>query len=252
FDYATGEAVELGRALRLPNASLRRKLELEQPEGCAWHGCDRPVAWTEAHHIEHWADGGPTSAENLILLCRFHHGRIHTAGWSVEKTGPGQAVITHHDGHGSQGGDDSEGCGCSDWRTDRDMDAENEGTEWDVFPTGLYRSEWSETMKHDLDALAQAIDRDRAIAAMRAAKAKCRARFAAPGQARQAEAAPDQTTPAPIDYGPPPFLTCPSRQTAGGSAATPSSAARPAWVRAPRHAQSRKPSPPHTLPSLPA
>jgi hypothetical protein len=34
FNYATGEAVELGRALRLPNAALRRKLELEQPEGC--------------------------------------------------------------------------------------------------------------------------------------------------------------------------------------------------------------------------
>jgi hypothetical protein len=80
FNYTTGEAVELGRAMRLPNASLRRKLELEQPEGCAWHGCDRPVAWTEAHHIQHWADGGPTTAENLILLCRFHHGRIQTGG----------------------------------------------------------------------------------------------------------------------------------------------------------------------------
>ncbi|MEV3938805.1 DUF222 domain-containing protein, partial [Glycomyces sp. NPDC049804] len=174
FDYTKGEAVELGRALRLPNAALRRKLELEQPEGCAWQGCDRPVAWTEAHHIQHWADGGPTVAENLILLCRFHHGRIHTAGWSVEKTGPGQAVITHHDGQGGQGGNDSEGCGCSDWRTDRDMDAENEGTEWDVFPTGLYRTEWSEAMKPDLDALTEAIERDRAIKAMRTAKAKCR------------------------------------------------------------------------------
>ncbi|WP_030157767.1 HNH endonuclease signature motif containing protein, partial [Glycomyces sp. NRRL B-16210] len=78
FNYATGEAVELGRALRLPNTALRRKLELEQPGGCAWQGCDRPVAWTEAHHLQHWADGGPTVAENLILLCRFHHGRIHT------------------------------------------------------------------------------------------------------------------------------------------------------------------------------
>ncbi|MCD0444171.1 HNH endonuclease, partial [Glycomyces sp. A-F 0318] len=97
FNYATGEAVELGRALRLPNAALRRKLELEQPGGCVWHGCSRPVAWTEAHHIIHWADGGPTNAANLILVCRFHHGRLHTPGWTVTKTGPGQAVITHHD-----------------------------------------------------------------------------------------------------------------------------------------------------------
>ncbi|MDA1361496.1 hypothetical protein O1R50_17845 [Glycomyces luteolus] len=34
FNYRTGEAVELGRAERLPNTALRRKLELEQPDGC--------------------------------------------------------------------------------------------------------------------------------------------------------------------------------------------------------------------------
>ncbi len=103
FNYATGEALELGRALRLPNTALRRKLELEQPEGCAWNGCSLPIAWTEAHHITHWADGGLTNAANLILLCRFHHGRIHTAGWTVEKTGPGQAIITHHEDHENNG-----------------------------------------------------------------------------------------------------------------------------------------------------
>ncbi|MBO3735900.1 HNH endonuclease signature motif containing protein, partial [Glycomyces niveus] len=198
FNYATGEAVELGRTLRLPNAALRRKLELEQPEGCAWSGCDRPVAWTEAHHLQHWADGGPTTAENLILLCRFHHGRIHTPGWSVEKTGPGTAVITHHDGHESAPEEHS-GCGCADWRTDADMDTENEGTERDVFPTGLYRTEWSQAMKPDLDALTQAIDRDRCLAAIKAAKAKCREKFGAP-------------TPVPV-------LGCPSGRPLGESAA---------------------------------
>jgi hypothetical protein len=217
FNYTTGEAVELGRAMRLPNASLRRKLELEQPEGCAWQGCDRPVAWTEAHHIQHWADGGSTAAENLILLCRFHHGRIHTTGWSVEKTGPGQAIITHHDGHEGPGGNDNQACGCSDWRTDTDMDTEHAGSDWDVFPTGLYRSEWSETMKPDLDGMAEAIDRDRAITAMRAAKARCRAKFATPERA-----APEQVAPVPI-----PVLGCPSGRLLGGSAAKQHHAAQP-------------------------
>ncbi|GAB3660144.1 hypothetical protein [Glycomyces tarimensis] len=55
FNYRTGEALELGRALRLPNSALRRKLELEQPGGCAWNGCLAPVQWTEAHHIRHWS-----------------------------------------------------------------------------------------------------------------------------------------------------------------------------------------------------
>ncbi|WP_030158342.1 HNH endonuclease signature motif containing protein [Glycomyces sp. NRRL B-16210] len=178
FNYKSGEAIELGRALRLPNTALRRKLELEQPEGCAWQGCDRPVAWTEAHHITHWADGGPTVAENLILLCRFHHGRIHTSGWSVEKTGPGQALITHHD-HESSAEARGE-CGCSDWRTDADMDAENRGSDWDVFPTGLYRSEWAENMKLELDARAEAVEQARCLEQIRAARAKCREKFSKP------------------------------------------------------------------------
>ncbi|GAB3993289.1 hypothetical protein GCM10029992_04560 [Glycomyces albus] len=90
FDYESGEAVELGRSMRLPNTALRRKLELEQPGGCAWSGCSRPVHWTEAHHLRHWADGGDTVAENLILLCRFHHGRIHTPAGPSPRPDPGK------------------------------------------------------------------------------------------------------------------------------------------------------------------
>ncbi|MQM28079.1 HNH endonuclease signature motif containing protein [Glycomyces albidus] len=172
FDYDTGEAVELGRSARLPNASLRRKLELEQPEGCAWHGCGRPVAWTEAHHIRHWADGGDTNADNLILLCRFHHGRIHTTGWVVEKTGPGQALITHHEGHGVDSG-----CGCSDWRTDADLEADFRGDIADVFPTGLFPEERGPKTKSALTERAEAAEQARCVAAIKAAKAKARERF---------------------------------------------------------------------------
>ena len=172
FDYATGEAVELGRALRLPNVALRRKLELEQPGGCAWEGCGRPVSWCEAHHLQHWVDGGPTDAENLILLCRFHHGRIHTVNWTVTKTGPGRAHIVHHDhpyDHSARADacesraetetgvarDGEDTCGCSDWRTDTDMDTLFEGDPKNLFPTGLYPTEWSEAMRLDLEAIAE-------------------------------------------------------------------------------------------------
>ncbi|HEX2145594.1 MAG TPA: HNH endonuclease signature motif containing protein, partial [Glycomyces sp.] len=205
FNYRSGEAVELGRAMRLPNTALRRKLELEQPEGCAWSGCGRPVAWTEAHHLQHWADGGATTAENLILLCRFHHGRIHTGGWSVEKTGPGQAVITHHEGHGTTETQSGQHCGCSDYRTDADLDAENQGSDWDVFPTGLYRSEWSEAMKPDLDGHAEMVDRHRCLKTLKAAKAKARERFRTsepPRQAMASTAVGSGTEPAQVSIGP--------------------------------------------------
>src|SRR5690606_18822972 len=192
LNYTTGEAIELGRTLRLPNTALRRKLELEQPDGCAWSGCGRPVQWTEAHHIRHWADGGPTVAANLILLCRFHHGRIHTPGWTITKTGPGKALIVHHDDHATDPDetDPEMRCGCSDYRTDVDLDLDFHDDAANIFPTGLYPEEWSERLTPDLNTAAEAIEHQRIEAELKEAKARVRARFTAP------ESAPE-TTPAP-------------------------------------------------------
>ena len=36
-----------------------------------------------AHHLTHWADGGPTALGNLVLLCGHHHRTIHTTPWQV-------------------------------------------------------------------------------------------------------------------------------------------------------------------------
>ncbi|GAB3648528.1 HNH endonuclease [Glycomyces tarimensis] len=266
FNYRTGEAIELGRALRLPNSALRRKLELEQPGGCAWTGCLAPVQWTEAHHIRHWANGGPTVAENLILLCRFHHGRIHTPGWTMQKTGPGKALIVHHDGH--EDTDPDLTCGCSDWRTDTDLDADFADDIANAFPTGLYPEEWSETLKPDLEAAAEQADLEDALAAAKAARAKLRARFTTPtprpepatepepasapepgqGQRREYETAtpfgePRRTRdlasaiPAP-DYGPPPFLIRPLRDAVAGKAPHRAPARSRQRLRAHSHARS--------------
>jgi hypothetical protein len=38
----------------------------------------------DAHHIQHWADGGETSMDNLVLLCRTHHRLVHEAGYGVQ------------------------------------------------------------------------------------------------------------------------------------------------------------------------
>lgn len=45
--------------------------------GCVVGGCQVPARWTDAHHIRHWLDGGPTSLNNLVLLCRHHHTLVH-------------------------------------------------------------------------------------------------------------------------------------------------------------------------------
>ncbi|WP_157408421.1 HNH endonuclease signature motif containing protein [Actinoplanes sp. N902-109] len=79
-----GQVLDVGRARRLVTAPLRRALSVRDG-GCAHPGCDRPPRWTDAHHIRPWTAGGPTSLDNLVLLCRHHHRMIHDerSGWRV-------------------------------------------------------------------------------------------------------------------------------------------------------------------------
>jgi hypothetical protein len=45
--------------------------------------CCRGCVHLHAHHIVHWADGGPTIVENLIMVCSHHHRLLHDDGWGV-------------------------------------------------------------------------------------------------------------------------------------------------------------------------
>ena len=45
-----------------------------------------PPAWSEAHHVIPWIDGGPTDLDNLCLLCGFHHREFQRRGWAVRMT----------------------------------------------------------------------------------------------------------------------------------------------------------------------
>jgi Domain of unknown function (DUF222) len=74
--------LDLGRKTKVVPASLRRALVVRDRH-CRFPGCDRPPSWSDAHHVRHWADGGPTCLGNLVLLCRPHHRLIHR-GYRVE------------------------------------------------------------------------------------------------------------------------------------------------------------------------
>jgi HNH endonuclease len=43
-----------------------------------------------AHHIQHWIDGGPTSLDNLLLLCGHHQRLVHAGPWRVALRPTGQ------------------------------------------------------------------------------------------------------------------------------------------------------------------
>ena len=75
------EVLDLGRSVRLVSPAQRRALVVRDG-GCVFPGCDRPPAFTDAHHLRHWIDGGATDLANLALVCRRHHRLVH-AGWEL-------------------------------------------------------------------------------------------------------------------------------------------------------------------------
>jgi hypothetical protein len=80
-----GRPLSVGRKTRAVPPALRRALA-SRDRGCRFPGCMSRCS-VDAHHIEHWARGGPTSLENLVQLCRFHHRLLHEGGFSVERAG---------------------------------------------------------------------------------------------------------------------------------------------------------------------
>jgi len=89
---SASQPLDVGRSTSVVPQAIRRAL-VARDRGCAFPGCDRPPGWCDAHHVWHWADGGPTSLDNLVLLCGFHHRLVHHSGWSVEIGADGLPVF---------------------------------------------------------------------------------------------------------------------------------------------------------------
>jgi HNH endonuclease/Domain of unknown function (DUF222) len=80
--------VDVGRSERVVPGATRRALNIRD-RGCRWPGCDRSASWTAAHHVVHWAHGGRTDLENLVLLCNRHHWSVHEGGWQLVRADDG-------------------------------------------------------------------------------------------------------------------------------------------------------------------
>ena len=74
----TSQILDQGRTKRIFTPAQRLAMA-DRDRGCTYPGCDRPPAWTEAHHIDWWAkDSGTTNLERGTLLCAPHHHWVHT------------------------------------------------------------------------------------------------------------------------------------------------------------------------------
>lgn len=79
---AGGEPLSVGRKTRSIPPAIRRALN-SRDRCCAYPGCEQE-RFVDAHHLRHWADGGETSLDNLVLLCRRHHRLVHEGGVTIE------------------------------------------------------------------------------------------------------------------------------------------------------------------------
>jgi hypothetical protein len=88
-----GRVLNIGRRTRTVPASIARALAIRD-KTCRVPGCCES-RYVDAHHIKHWADGGETSLDNLVTLCRAHHRQLHQGDFTItaQKTETGQHLV---------------------------------------------------------------------------------------------------------------------------------------------------------------
>lgn len=86
-----GNVLNIGRRSRTIPPSIQRALNLRDLS-CRYPGCCT-TNYLDAHHIKHWADGGATRLDNLLMLCRHHHRALHNNGFTI-RVNDSQIVFT--------------------------------------------------------------------------------------------------------------------------------------------------------------
>jgi hypothetical protein len=79
------QPLDVGRRRRFHTKAQRIAMAVRD-KGCVAMGCERPTAACDAHHLIQWANGGDTSVEGGVLLCRRHHTLAHHQDYE----------LTHH------------------------------------------------------------------------------------------------------------------------------------------------------------
>ena len=82
----SGKLLDLGRGSRTIPRRLRRHV-LGRDGGCTVDGCPSHYR-LQIHHVQPWAYGGTTDADNLITLCWYHHHvAVHREGLQIQRIG---------------------------------------------------------------------------------------------------------------------------------------------------------------------
>ena len=82
---AGGNVLAVGRRTRTPSPALRRAVRERDRHRCRFPGCESRRV--DLHHIRYWSNGGHTSQDNLLSLCRRHHRVVHDKGYIITTNG---------------------------------------------------------------------------------------------------------------------------------------------------------------------
>jgi hypothetical protein len=93
-----GEVPDTAAERRYFTPAQRRAMIARDGDRCPWPWCDRPAAWSDAHHLQHWSAGGPTTVANGALPCPGHHTMLHEGGWTARRLPDGRYLMRHRDG----------------------------------------------------------------------------------------------------------------------------------------------------------
>ncbi len=97
-DPDTGRLRQVGTTRRRPTAAMRRFVTARDPT-CPYPGCVVSTGGAELDHIQPWAEGGPTTLDNLAPPCPKHHQQRHRTGWTYAPFGDADYLWTSRLGH---------------------------------------------------------------------------------------------------------------------------------------------------------
>ena len=93
-----GRPISVGRSMRILPDRTRRLIH-DRDRGCRFPGCPT-TRFVEIHHLNPWADGGPTDEHNQTSLCTIHHDAIDRGDYTItgDPTHPDGLTVTNRYG----------------------------------------------------------------------------------------------------------------------------------------------------------
>ncbi len=73
----TGRVLSLHSTARLATPAQVTAV-IARDGGCVFPACAAPPSLCHVHHVRFWSHGGPTTVDNLALVCWRHHQLLHT------------------------------------------------------------------------------------------------------------------------------------------------------------------------------